>query len=263
MKHTRTPIAAALALALAAPLAYAAGDTYDRTGSAMNRSDATSSYGSSVHGSTAMNRDTVRQVQQALSDKGHDVGPIDGIMGPRTRAALRDYQRQNNLSGASGMDQQTLESLGVHASAGASASGSMASSTAAPRVPTASGSNASDGTASDGGRADPDKRAVRAGSPAAGSTAGVTPSGSNASDGTASDGGMASKNPSNRPLTQSREADRALNPSASGSNASDGTASDGGMASKNPSGTAPGNMGRDSGSSAGGSGAATGGAGGR
>jgi peptidoglycan hydrolase-like protein with peptidoglycan-binding domain len=263
MKHSRTPIAAALcALALAAPLAYAAGDTTDRTGSTMNRDRSMSGYGSSVHGSTAMNSEQVRQVQQALSNKGHDVGPIDGIMGPRTRAALRDYQRQNNLSGASGMDQQTLDSLGVHASAGTSTSGSMSSS--AGGVPTASGSNASTGTASDGAvQSRGFKNPSRSSAP--GSTAGVTPSGSNASDGTASDGGAASKNPSNRPLTQSKESDRALNPSPSGSNASDGTASDGGMASKNPSGTAPGNMrsGRDSGSSAGGSGAATGGTGGR
>jgi peptidoglycan hydrolase-like protein with peptidoglycan-binding domain len=249
------------ALALAAPLAYAAGDTHNRTGSTMNRGDSMSGYGSSVHGSTAMNSEQVRQVQQALSAKGHDVGPIDGVMGPRTRAALRDYQRQNNLSGASGMDQQTLESLGVQAAAGTRASSSVASSST-PQVPTPSGSNASTGTASDGGVNSRDfKNPSRSSTP--GSTAGVTPSGSNASDGTASDGGAASRNPSNRPLTQSREADRALNPSASGSNASDGTASDGGMASKNPSGTAPGNMRRDSGSSAGGSGAATGGAGGR
>jgi peptidoglycan hydrolase-like protein with peptidoglycan-binding domain len=251
------------ALALSAPLAYAAGDTYGRTGSAMNRGDAMSSHGSSVHGATAMNSENVRQVQQALSDKGYDVGPIDGVMGPRTSAALRNYQRQNNLSGARGLDQQTLESLGVHASAGRSASSSVAATTA-PTVPTPSGSNASTGTASDGAVQGRDfKNPARSSTPAP--TAGVTPSGSNASTGTASDGGPASKNPSNRPLTQSREADRALNPSASGSNASDGTASDGGMASKNPSGTAPGNMrgGRDSGASAGSSGAATGGTGGR
>ena len=33
----------------------------------------------------------VREVQEALLKSGHDPGPIDGIMGPRTRAALRAY----------------------------------------------------------------------------------------------------------------------------------------------------------------------------
>jgi len=33
----------------------------------------------------------VRQVQQALVAAGYDPGPIDGIMGPRTKSALRKY----------------------------------------------------------------------------------------------------------------------------------------------------------------------------
>jgi peptidoglycan hydrolase-like protein with peptidoglycan-binding domain len=33
----------------------------------------------------------VREVQLALLAAGHDPGPIDGIMGPRTKAALRQY----------------------------------------------------------------------------------------------------------------------------------------------------------------------------
>jgi len=33
----------------------------------------------------------VREVQEALQKSGYDPGPIDGIMGPRTKAALRNY----------------------------------------------------------------------------------------------------------------------------------------------------------------------------
>jgi hypothetical protein len=33
----------------------------------------------------------VREVQQALVAAGYDPGPIDGIMGPRTKSALRKY----------------------------------------------------------------------------------------------------------------------------------------------------------------------------
>lgn len=33
----------------------------------------------------------VRSVQEALKNAGHDPGPLDGVKGPRTRAALRRY----------------------------------------------------------------------------------------------------------------------------------------------------------------------------
>lgn len=33
----------------------------------------------------------IRDVQQALANAGYDPGPIDGIFGPRTKAALRKY----------------------------------------------------------------------------------------------------------------------------------------------------------------------------
>ncbi len=40
---------------------------------------------------------TVRYVQQALAELGFDAGPVDGLMGPRTRAGLRAYQRAESL----------------------------------------------------------------------------------------------------------------------------------------------------------------------
>jgi putative peptidoglycan binding protein len=33
----------------------------------------------------------VREVQQGLLSAGYDPGPVDGIMGPRTKSALRKY----------------------------------------------------------------------------------------------------------------------------------------------------------------------------
>lgn len=35
--------------------------------------------------------DHVREVQRALTVAGYDPGPIDGIMGPRTKSAVRKY----------------------------------------------------------------------------------------------------------------------------------------------------------------------------
>jgi peptidoglycan hydrolase-like protein with peptidoglycan-binding domain len=57
-------------------------------------------------------------VQQALKDKGHDPGPIDGLMGPRTSAALRDFQSKEGIEATGKPDKQTLASLGVDAKSG-------------------------------------------------------------------------------------------------------------------------------------------------
>lgn len=59
------------------------------------------------------NRDQVKQVQEALKDKGHDPGPIDGVMGPKTQDALRAFQKDQNLPSTGRMDTQTLGALGV------------------------------------------------------------------------------------------------------------------------------------------------------
>jgi putative peptidoglycan binding protein len=40
---------------------------------------------------TAATPEHVRELQQALAKSGYDPGPVDGIMGPRTKAALRKY----------------------------------------------------------------------------------------------------------------------------------------------------------------------------
>ena len=35
----------------------------------------------------------MKQIQQALTDKGYNVGPVDGSFGPMTDAAVRDFQK--------------------------------------------------------------------------------------------------------------------------------------------------------------------------
>jgi len=46
--------------------------------------------------SATASRAQVMAMQHALKDEGFDPGPIDGIVGPRTNAALRDQQRAGN-----------------------------------------------------------------------------------------------------------------------------------------------------------------------
>ena len=54
----------------------------------------------------------IRGVQQALHDAGFNPGPVDGISGPRTLAALENFQKQNNIA-AGQFTKETLRALGV------------------------------------------------------------------------------------------------------------------------------------------------------
>jgi len=60
----------------------------------------------------------VERAQQALRDKGQDPGPIDGIMGPRTKAAVKNFQREEGLRETGRLDSETMTKLGVEAAPG-------------------------------------------------------------------------------------------------------------------------------------------------
>lgn len=68
------------------------------------------------------NPTTVRSAQQALKEKGFDVGTVDGQMGPNTESALRNFQQSKNLPQTGNLDQQTLAALGVNGSEAGAAS---------------------------------------------------------------------------------------------------------------------------------------------
>jgi peptidoglycan hydrolase-like protein with peptidoglycan-binding domain len=58
--------------------------------------------------------DRTRAAQQALKDKGFDPGPIDGVDGPKTDAAVREYQQKNNLTVDGRLNTEVMDSLGLH-----------------------------------------------------------------------------------------------------------------------------------------------------
>jgi hypothetical protein len=55
----------------------------------------------------------IANVQSALQQQGYYSGDVDGLIGPVTRAALADYQRDHGLYETAAIDQPTLESLGM------------------------------------------------------------------------------------------------------------------------------------------------------
>ncbi len=54
----------------------------------------------------------VRDVQRALKNKGYNPGPVDGVMGVQTQAALRQYQKDKELPQGN-LNLQTLQALGI------------------------------------------------------------------------------------------------------------------------------------------------------
>lgn len=55
----------------------------------------------------------IANVQATLQQQGYYHGDVDGLVGPLTRGAIADYQRDNGLYVTSAIDQPTLQSLGM------------------------------------------------------------------------------------------------------------------------------------------------------
>ena len=62
-------------------------------------------------GSINLTRAQTRMLQQALKSEGLDAGPVDGIVGQKTRDALKKYQSQKGLNASGEVDRQTLAAL--------------------------------------------------------------------------------------------------------------------------------------------------------
>lgn len=83
----------------------------DRSHSAMSRDNTRDSMRGEMRHAAGSGR--VRAVQEALKTKGFDPGPIDGVKGPQTTQAVKDFQRAENLEVTGRADSATLNKLGV------------------------------------------------------------------------------------------------------------------------------------------------------
>ncbi len=122
-------------------------------------------------GSGHMSKDKVKEVQAALKSKGMDPGPEDGVMGPKTQAALREFQKSNSLQATGRIDEKTASALGIDVASssssgsssgmGSSSSGSSTGSRGSAKdssgIGSGSGSSSSSGSGSTSSNAGADK----------------------------------------------------------------------------------------------------------
>ena len=66
----------------------------------------------------ALSQDQIREVQLVLRQKGFDV-EVDGILGPRTRQVLIQFQRQQGFQASGQIDSRTMTALGLSKDQGA------------------------------------------------------------------------------------------------------------------------------------------------
>jgi len=90
------------------------------TGSSSTMSSNPASSGTSATGTSSMSSasaapattpDEIKQAQQALADQGLYKGKVDGIVGPQTRRAVRQFQKSHSLSQTAQLDADTMQAL--------------------------------------------------------------------------------------------------------------------------------------------------------
>jgi peptidoglycan hydrolase-like protein with peptidoglycan-binding domain len=92
-----------------------------------------SSAGSGSAARLNLSETEIRQVQQVLIERGLLTGEVDGVLGPRTEAALVTFQRQQGIQTTGSIDTHTVDALGLSGrigqQTGQSTTGSSQSST--------------------------------------------------------------------------------------------------------------------------------------
>jgi localization factor PodJL len=56
----------------------------------------------------------VREAQRTLLELGYQPGPVDGVVGPKTKDALAKYQRSERIQSTGRLDSETMARLDIH-----------------------------------------------------------------------------------------------------------------------------------------------------
>src|SRR5688500_7848714 len=101
---------------------------------------------SAAHASAQAAAD-VERMQKALKQQGHDPGPVDGVMGAQTSAALKAYQKKQGLRVTGQLDAETAAKLGESGQAAPSAQtgGDTRANAVDPAQATKTGANVGEG----------------------------------------------------------------------------------------------------------------------
>lgn len=98
---------------------------------------------------SAQSSEVVKQAQEKLSAMGHNAGPVDGIAGPKTKAAVKEFQQSKGLPVSGRLDTMTLAALDTSTQSSSSApspselnSSQSSSDSSAPQSSTEGGSEA-------------------------------------------------------------------------------------------------------------------------
>jgi peptidoglycan hydrolase-like protein with peptidoglycan-binding domain len=154
----------ALALVAAAALTAPALAASPSTGSANQpNSSAATQADSGMQNSSApvepnsLSASEIKQLQQALNEKGFLSSQPDGVWGPSTKSALEQFQKSQSLPANGELDQQTLSALNVevggamHQGRAATGSGTDANSNATGNMNSNEGMKSIPGNGMDNG----------------------------------------------------------------------------------------------------------------
>lgn len=105
-----------------AGLVLGAGESQWGSSSQMEKGQQQEQYGGAQRGQQQqqmagqqLEKEQVQELQKKLNEKGFSAGPVDGIVGPKTRGAIRSFQKQEGIAATGQPDQQTLEALDIEA----------------------------------------------------------------------------------------------------------------------------------------------------
>jgi peptidoglycan hydrolase-like protein with peptidoglycan-binding domain len=109
----KTPSMAALAIFVATLPTLAVQRSGTGSSQGTNRRDSRSATKPSSSFVTELTRNAVIEVQEALNKQGFDIGPVNGIWGPKTAKALREFQEKSKLPVSGRLDRRTVAKLGL------------------------------------------------------------------------------------------------------------------------------------------------------
>lgn len=62
------------------------------------------------HG-TRLSRSEIREVQRQLDSAGYPIASADGVMGPKTETAIRNFQRDKGINATGELNDETMKAL--------------------------------------------------------------------------------------------------------------------------------------------------------